>query len=169
MSTKQINKPSYITVLVTSDIHKNSTLAKQVLTKENYDYAINLGDSELSDEWINKNYTYAVAGNCDFYSILKPYLFFDIQGIKIFATHGHLFEIKSDDLLRQLANYNIEKPDLVLFGHSHIRESFEKDNICFVNPGSVSRPRDVINRGSYALIKIQDKKIINIIFKDLFL
>jgi putative phosphoesterase len=58
------------------------------------------------------------------------------MGKKIFITHGHMYNVKST--LYELANEAIsQKADIVLFGHTHNRYSEYRDEIHFLNPGSL--------------------------------
>jgi putative phosphoesterase len=84
----------------------------------------------------------AVCGNTDLYtvaSVLSAQLRFTLDGIRVLMKHdiGHLRFFAS-----RLQGVNKdERPDLVVFGHTH-RPVYEKVyNTYFVNPGSVSKPR----------------------------
>lgn len=84
----------------------------------------------------------AVRGNCDTevdqmvldFPVLADYAYMELDGLSIFATHGH--------------NYNTDKRpplkrgDILLHGHTHIpvAEPFGDENL-YINPGSVSIPR----------------------------
>ncbi len=67
-----------------------------------------------------------------------------------YLTHGHKINPQKP--------YKKEKVDVVLFGHSHIHEITNVNDVTYINPGSISIPKgDKIN--SYA---IWDKNIITI-------
>ena len=90
-----------------------------------------------------KNEILAVRGNCDCevdqmvldFPVLAEYAYISIDGLRIFATHGH--------------NFNTEKlpplsrGDLLLHGHTHVPcvKHFGEDNY-YINPGSVSIPKE---------------------------
>lgn len=103
-----------------------------------------------------------VRGNCDCevdqmvldFPILADYAYLCLNGLTIFATHGHIF---NKDNLPPL-----KKGDILLHGHTHI-PAFEKlanDNY-YINPGSVSIPKENSERG---YILLDDKAFI---FKNL--
>lgn len=58
---------------------------------------------------------------------------------KIFLTHGHLFDIKSEE---GCARAGLEKGDIVLSGHTHVSGIFHLDTgIININPGSTTLPK----------------------------
>ena len=69
------------------------------------------------------------------FPILADYAFIERDGLRIFATHGHVFNKNSRALLRS--------GDVLLHGHTHVpaAESFG-DSFYYVNPGSVSIPKE---------------------------
>ena len=90
-----------------------------------------------------KNEILAVRGNCDTevdqmvlsFPILADYAYLSLDGLRIFATHGHKF---NTDSLPPLA-----KGDILLHGHTHVPVAIEfgEDNL-YINPGSLSIPKE---------------------------
>ena len=90
-----------------------------------------------------KNEILAVRGNCDTevdqmvlsFPILADYAYLALDGLRIFATHGHKF---NTDALPPLA-----KGDILLHGHTHVPVAIEfgEDNL-YINPGSLSIPKE---------------------------
>ncbi len=156
--------------LVASDVHGSSFYAKKLIEKfleEKCDKLILLGDlyyhgprNDLPYEYAPKEVIklfnsykdkiIAIKGNCDaevdeMVSEFKFVTSYEevIDGKKILFTHGHhLDELK-------------EHYDVVVFGHIHLLHDEEKDGTRFVNPGSVSIPRNDNSR-NYLIID-QDK------------
>ena len=90
-----------------------------------------------------KNEILAVRGNCDTevdqmvlsFSILADYAYLSLDGLRIFATHGHKFNLQS---LPPLA-----KGDILLHGHTHVPVAIEfGDDNLYINPGSLSIPKE---------------------------
>ncbi len=83
-----------------------------------------------------------VRGNCDTevdqmvleFPILADYCILYLGGRMIFATHGHVFNEKN---LPQL-----KKGDILLHGHTHVPVCKETENYIYLNPGSVSIPKE---------------------------
>ena len=85
----------------------------------------------------------AVRGNCDTevdqmvlqFPILADYAYISVDGLRIFATHGHNFNTAK---LPPLA-----KGDILLHGHTHVPvvEKFGEGNY-YINPGSLSIPKE---------------------------
>ena len=48
--------------------------------------------------------------------------------------------------------------DIVIFGHTHVPLSYKKDNIIYINPGSLSLPRKVDYK-SFCIMDIENDDI----------
>ena len=83
-----------------------------------------------------------VRGNCDTevdqmvleFPILADYCILYLNERMIFATHGHVFNEKN---LPQL-----KKGDILLHGHTHVPVCKETEDYIYLNPGSVSIPKE---------------------------
>lgn len=155
--------------LVVSDIHGSSYYAnkiKTIIAKENPDMFIVLGDlyyhgprNDLSLEYdpmkvasvLNsfKNIIYVVKGNCDSEvdEMISEFIFYDdlileVNGKKMFCTHGHKFNID---------RFPKQDFDIMAYGHLHVGFIKKDDNHIFINPGSISLPKNG-SKNSYILI-----------------
>lgn len=90
-----------------------------------------------------KNEILCVRGNCDGevdqmvldFPILADYAYISVDGLHIFATHGHNFNTQK---LPPLA-----KGDILLHGHTHVPVALEfGDENVYINPGSLSIPKE---------------------------
>ncbi|MCR5150242.1 MAG: phosphodiesterase [Clostridiales bacterium] len=89
-----------------------------------------------------KDCVLCVRGNCDAeidqmvldFPIMADYSVIDIGSRMIFATHGHLF---NRDILP-----NLKKGDILLNGHFHVPDCVVYDDYIYMNPGSVSIPKE---------------------------
>ena len=146
-------------LLLISDNHGNMEVVENILKKENYDISIHLGDSQLSESFIKKHFTYYVQGNHDSYLPEKD--IFEIEENRIIIGHGHYFlgffnifnAAKGAVSFAKKHNANI-----VIFGHSHYPCNKIIDNILCVNPGSCYLPRNPEGR-SYAIMKIDHQNV----------
>lgn len=96
----------------------------------------------------------AVAGNCDRGSDAAGELFFEVEGVKLFVTHGHGYEVKR--WLYPLAGRARELgADAALFGHTHQPLiQWEEDGLLLANPGSCREvPR-------YLVLELEDGKLL---------
>lgn len=109
---------------------------------------IKLAEEEYSD--IAFDY---VAGNCDgFYAKpLEKVIIYNNK--KILLTHGHLYEGISAKK-RLIERCKEEDINLVFSGHTHEKREEYIDNILFLNPGSIGRPRD--GSPTYSIVEIND-------------
>lgn len=92
---------------------------------------------------------YAVRGNCDMRSKLPSSLQCTVGGVKIFAAHGHLQEVKYDPELTTLLDAAGDT-DVVLFGHTHDALQETRRGKRMINPGTIGRSKNA----SYALLEI---------------
>jgi len=131
-------------ILVTSDTHGQKQPLKQLITQYNkhVQMVIHLGDYAHDLLGMAHEYPHitavAVAGAVDFGVDNQKIL--TIEGRKLLLVHGHMNGVKSG--IDRLFYYAKEKQvDVCLFGHTHFQTMFEKENILFMNPGSLVEPR----------------------------
>ncbi len=147
---------------IASDIHGSAYYCEKLLEAykaENADKILLLGDilyhgprNDLPKDYAPKkviemlnplkNEILAVRGNCDTevdqmvlnFPILADYAILTAGDRLIYATHGHNFN-----------NANlppISKNDILLHGHTHVPVIAEFDTHTYLNPGSVSIPKE---------------------------
>lgn len=147
---------------IASDIHGSAYYCKMMLEKymeEKADRLLLLGDilyhgprNDLPKNYAPKeviamlselkNEVLCVRGNCDCevdqmvlpFPVLADYTVIDMGNRLVFATHGHLFGAD-----RPLPMKN---GDILLSGHTHVPLCSESDGLTFLNPGSVSIPKE---------------------------
>ena len=148
--------------LIVSDIHGSSESANIIV--ENFknhkcDYILCLGDVlyhgprndlpvfyepkkviSLLNEYADK--ILCVQGNCDAYVDqmvlnfkINEFLDLNLNGLECHLEHGHFL-----DKLDTNCKY-------VLYGHTHVSVIEEKDGITFINPGSITIPKNNTKRG----------------------
>ena len=85
----------------------------------------------------------------------ETFLVKEIDGLKIILTHGHLYEteLKMQELL------NEHHAKIMVYGHSHLFEIKIRDNHIFLNPGSVTLPRDENTIATYLLLNTIEKRV----------
>ena len=113
----------------------------------------------------HKDKILAVRGNCDAeidqavleFPIMSDYLMTWIDGRRWILTHGHVY-----DEYRMLPH---NPGDVLLHGHTHVKVLKKMDDFYFVNPGSVSIPKDgpvhsygVYEDGVFLLKDVEDGK-----------
>ncbi len=150
-------------LLIASDIHGDFDSAKKVIDAfegEKCDKILLLGDilyhgprNDLPPtyapkaviELLNayKDKILAVRGNCDTevdqmvlsFPILADYCYLALDGIYVFATHGHHHNTQAPPPLN--------KGEILLHGHTHVLkcEDFGSGNV-YLNPGSAALPKE---------------------------
>ena len=149
-------------ILIISDIHGSSYYAekiKEIENKEKPDQIILLGDlyyhgprNDLPKDYnpksviellINiKDKILCVRGNCDTevdqmvlnFPILADYAVVPVKDKLVYLTHGHNF---NENNLPPMAD-----GDILLHGHTHVPKCVDHGNYIYMNPGSVSIPKE---------------------------
>ena len=149
-------------ILVLSDSHSYFDKVLKIFEKEKPDIVIGAGDGikdidELSYVHPEAEY-YMVKGNCDYFDRRhSEENLFEIDGIKIFLTHGHLYDVKrSLSSIKEIGKkLNVS---LVVFGHTH-KPYIEKDeDMTLFNPGATEDGRYgiiILEQGNIELIHKQ--------------
>lgn len=150
-------------LLICSDIHGDLDSMKRIINAfkaEKADKILILGDllyhgprNDLPSTYApkevikilneNKNLILSVRGNCDTevdqmvleFPILADYALLELDGLTVFATHGHHHNTMTPPPLR--------KGEILLHGHTHVLriEKFGNENF-YINPGSAALPKE---------------------------
>lgn len=131
-------------IAVISDTHQIGKYIKLGLeAAKDADILIHLGDNVDDVEYLEKNFdgeVYAVKGNCDYSATYPNERILELNGKRIFFTHGHLYGVKNG--LNNIYYRGRElEADVVLFGHTHTAYIEKNDSLTLMNPGSISLPR----------------------------
>lgn len=149
-------------ILIASDIHGSAFYCRKLLDAfetEKADKLLLLGDilyhgprNDLPEQYdpkqviamLNplKDRIFCVRGNCDTevdqmvleFPIMAEYCLLEVNGHTVFATHGHKFNTSN---LPPITN-----GDILLHGHTHVPVCDEHDGYVYMNPGSVSIPKE---------------------------
>ena len=166
--------------MIASDLHGSAFYCKKMIEafeREGADRLLLLGDllyhgprNDLPEGYAPKEVIpllnglkpklCCVRGNCEAevdqmvleFPILADYCFIELDGHTIFATHGHHHNPANPPMLK--------KGDILLNGHTHIPANQDMGDFTYMNPGSVSIPKENSAHG----YMIYDQKFI---WKDL--
>lgn len=158
-------------IMIASDIHGSQYYCERLIEfykKEQADKLLLLGDilyhgprNDLPRDYNPKKVIellnsmqsdiLCVRGNCDTevdqmvldFPILADYCILYAKDRMIFATHGHRF---NEDALPPLHN-----GDILLCGHTHVPKCVEHSIYTYMNPGSVSIPKENSHNGYMTL------------------
>ena len=138
-------------VLICSDSHTRLDYFQKVMELEKPELVIFAGDHSTDALDISLIYEEIpfkiVRGNTDFSDRkTDDEIKFEINGKKIFLTHGHLQRVKSS--LNELEiRAKEEEVDICIFGHTHRELEIEKDGILYLNPGALQDRKYIIYDG----------------------
>lgn len=155
-----------------SDVHGSAYFCRKMLEayrEEGAERLVLLGDllyhgprNDLPKEYApkeviamlndKKDEIYTVRGNCEAevdqmvleFPVLADYCVLVIEGKTFFATHGHVY---NTDHLPPL-----KKGDILLHGHTHVLKAENMGDYIWLNPGSVSIPKEG-NPHTYAVLE----------------
>lgn len=162
--------------MVASDIHGSAYYTKQMLeafNREEADKLLLLGDllyhgarNDLTMEYDTKavfsmlneykEQIVAVRGNCDSevdqmvleFPMMSDYSMITVDGkngpVSIYASHGHIF--------KPATPMPMVKGSVLINGHTHIPDCVDCGKFTYMNPGSISLPRDN-SQNSYMIIE----------------
>ncbi|MBE6707101.1 MAG: phosphodiesterase [Ruminococcaceae bacterium] len=155
-------------LLIASDIHGDIAAARAVVDeyrRSGADRLVLLGDllyhgprNDLPKDYAPKEVIallnsvkdelLCVRGNCDTevdqmvleFPILADYALIEADGVRMFVTHGHKFNLDNLPPLKM--------GEVLVHGHTHVRAmvEFGNENL-YVNPGSPSIPKENTHRG----------------------
>lgn len=149
-------------IIVMSDSHGDRDTIEKV-AEQSGDAYFHCGDSELSYEDPIFQSMYKVQGNCDMDSAFPEEVEVTVEGIKVYAAHGHRHDVKRS-LMPIFYEAKEKGANIALFGHSHLYGAEMREGILFVNPGSTLLPRGG-NPPTYAVIEWA--KTIKVTFKNM--
>lgn len=158
-------------LMIASDIHGSAYYCEKLMERfkeEKPDKLLLLGDilyhgprNDLPRDYNPKkviamlteirDYCLGVRGNCEAevdqmvlgFPLMCDYALLYVNDITIYATHGHIY------------NQNNPLPltkGILLCGHTHVPACEEHENFVYINPGSVSIPKEN-TRNSYMILE----------------
>lgn len=144
-------------IAVISDTHgMNKDIIETLVSMDKPDMLIHLGDYVDDGEKISKVLGIPitiVAGNGDPGSNYDEDQLIEINGKKLFLTHGHRYKVvrNLDTLYYKAMEMGA---DIALYGHTHVPVNIVYDNLIIMNPGSPSLPRSKSSIKTFGLIRI---------------
>ena len=149
-------------LMIASDLHGSAYYCKQLVKayhREQPDKLLLLGDllyhgprNDLPRDYAPKeviemlneigSQLLCVRGNCEAevdqmvlkFPVMADYAWLSVNGIDIFATHGHLHNEQNPPPLTNNA--------VLLCGHTHVPAFRRHDGFVYINPGSLSIPKE---------------------------
>ncbi|MCC5894623.1 MAG: metallophosphoesterase [Alkalibacterium sp.] len=130
-------------LVAVSDNHGNTYYMEEIrsIYEKEVTGWIHCGDSELLEDHPLWQHFKTVEGNMDIADGFKIEEVAEFEGEKCLIAHGHRHAVKrSYEELKQRAEE--EGCRFVFYGHTHIPRVDKIDGIFFINPGSITQPRD---------------------------
>lgn len=145
-------------LLILSDSHRKMEYMRLAMRLEQPDTVFHLGDHDTDAAQLREEFPnlpiYSIRGNCDrLLPIGVDTLSYTIAGVRIFAAHGHQYDVKSG-LLRFCMAAAEQNAQLALFGHTHNPYCEMYNGIWLLNPGACGGYRP-----SYGIVHIKNGEI----------
>lgn len=149
-------------VLILSDSHGLKDNIKMIIQRHEANDVIHCGDSELDYDAEELTQVIKVRGNCDFDQKFPDDQIKEIGDLKIFITHGHLYDVKMN-FMRLAYRAKEVGANVICFGHTHIAGAEKIENQLFINPGSIRMPRNRVEP-TYAMLEWETMQLIKVNF-----
>lgn len=142
--------------LVFSDTHRHTERMEEIILQQmaRTDAVIHLGDEVTDAEYMREKFPELpfsiVGGNSDYtYPVQEQVL--EMEGKRIFLTHGHTYHVKFG-YAQAIEAARQRSCDVLLFGHTHLAYECYDNGLYIMNPGSLTLPAD--RRHSYGVLDI---------------
>lgn len=139
-------------LLLLSDSHREMQHLHLAIRRERPHAVLHLGDyvADADELYYPGLPILRVRGNCDRIAFAcAETLLRDLEGVRVFAAHGHRYGVKQS--LLQIAFAGREKgAQVVAFGHTHQPYCAYRDGLWLINPGACSG-----SRPSYGVVNIE--------------
>lgn len=144
-------------ILLVSDTHKKNENYFLALERVKPDMVIHCGDGEGCEYALTQAAdcpVEIVLGNNDFFSDLPRERVLELEGKKVWVTHGHNYYVSMgrETIMKEAAARGM---DIVCFGHTHRPVVDVSDMVTALNPGSLSYPRQEGRRPSYIIMNLE--------------
>lgn len=156
-------------IIVMSDSHGiYSSVRKVAALQQDADLFVFLGDGErdmlqlFHQEPALRERFLLVQGNCDsgiLFPQMQPEITYTLPfGHRILAAHGHAYHVGfgTEQMVRTARERHA---DIVLYGHTHVRDERYEDGVYILNPGSLGLPRDG-KKQSYGVLSVTEQGIL---------
>lgn len=145
-------------ILVIGDTHRKLNKVRDIWKKlKDIDFIVHTGDHISDANALERELNVpviAVRGNCDGSYSSDDFSVIETEYGNILLTHGHMENVKYQ--LSTLMYKALENDcKAAIFGHTHQALIEEANGIHFVNPGSLTQPRDGSD-GSYAIVRTSE-------------
>ena len=145
-------------ILAISDTHGKLNKVRDIWPKlTDIDLILHAGDFITDGEKLQAEFgvpVIGVKGNCDGSCSSSDFRIVPTECGSILLTHGHMENVNyqlSSLMYKAMENNCIA----AVFGHTHKAVRTESSGIHFINPGSLTQPRDG-SGGSYAIIRTSE-------------
>lgn len=139
-------------VLVFSDSHGKLEYMHRAIMSEKPDHILHLGDYVRDFQHIKEKFPQIpmtnVPGNCDYGDPAPESQTIVLDGVRIYMTHGHVYQVKNM-YLRAIYAALEQDARILLFGHTHRAECFEEKGLWALNPGAAGQ-------GSYGILELHE-------------
>lgn len=148
-------------ILVIGDTHGKLNKVRDIFPKlKNIDLIVHTGDHYSDAEKLSAEFhipAAAVKGNCDGSHSSDDFEIIETEYGNLLLTHGHMEQVdyKLTSLMYKAMEHDCKA---VIYGHTHKALIDEANGIRFINPGSLTQPRDGSD-GSYAVIRTSEDSL----------
>lgn len=153
--------------LIVSDNHRDKHVIDDLanIYGETCDALIHCGDSEIPANDKVWSHYYVVKGNNDFGQDYQKQIVTNIDGKKVFITHGDQYGVNQSRLALATAA-KVENADFVFYGHTHKPLVERIAGIWVINPGSIYAPRQIDGIKTYLIVSFPAANTVTLQYYD---
>jgi len=148
-------------LLVLSDSHGHIERMSLAAERVKPDIIIHLGDHITDAQKLQTQFPHMtlhmVKGNCDVNKAGENELIILAEGVNIFMTHGHTYNVKMG-LTSFVYRAQETEADIALYGHTHRAMIDQVNGLYIMNPGQMERHDGTLS-ATYGIITIEKGKI----------
>jgi uncharacterized protein len=141
---------------------------------EDVDYILHAGDLhtiDIIDQLSELAPTYVSRGNGDAGLVddrIQDSWLFDLAGVSIGMIHRLPSPARksSEEIFRYVDKHFERRPEVLIYGHTHLEGVHQVDDLLCINPGSPTLPRNQSLRpGTIGMLEIQEEVLTSAIFQ----
>lgn len=125
-------------ILLVSDSHRSDAFL-DIINYEQADALFHMGDSEFKFQDLHM-FDGFVQGNCDIDQQIPKVIINELESLRFFMTHGHLYGVNygDTDVVDEALKNNC---NVVVHGHTHVVCAHVVNKVLVLNPGSIKQSR----------------------------
>jgi uncharacterized protein len=145
-------------VLVISDTHGTLPINIEKLGVDAVIHAGDVGDRKFMTKFSGVEKFFAVAGNTDCYleEYIPQSICDELGGVRFYLVHN--LSAPHRIIMSNFREIKECSPDIIIYGHTHTPLIEKKENVIYLNPGSLGK-EGLTGYRTYAIVEIEKETV----------